>query len=176
MLLRSKYLLLIFCFTSILIAAQTSSFLLKPERALELSKAASSGSLAVVIDNEKYAYDGALVSAVKNYWKASSYRFMSRTEFYEGVKAGKLPKTNLYLYENEYGSGNFILTNSPSNETFFTKKDKSLANLEYSILNSGFDFKGKILDGYFDLMVKHFNFEIKYCGNESNFTKDNKKN
>jgi hypothetical protein len=138
----------------------------------------------VVIQNEKKENDAALTEAVKNFWKAGPYKFMSELEFTEKFKAGTLDKANLYLFNNistiyqpsrpkasatGYFTG-FFLTNSPVDLVNTVKIKKAPAFLYFS-QNALFDTKNKAIKGFYELMVKNFNHEVLYCQDAAHFKK-----
>jgi hypothetical protein len=178
---RRYYLLL--CLLPLLSFAQYASVALSEENAKKLGEASRSAMLYVVINNEKDPHDAALVNAVKNYWKQGSHKFMSRTEFLNLKLKNELPKglflyewfrdsyvdskldaSQLALYLSKVKTGCYYLAAGDQKEI----KTYSKGHTWDVYLSLKFDMGAtlnskKILDGYFDLMVKYFNNETGFC-------------
>jgi nitrate reductase NapAB chaperone NapD len=147
--------------TPFLWRAQTTSTYLNAKQALELTTVAKSGSLIVVIENEKGQLDAALIDAVKTNWKINGVKYMSLVEFTDKFKNNQLDKQNLYLY-NLMGSFNvgayargytlgiysgYYLTTDPVKLTSAKKLSKSPPYLYFSGNNIASD-KGFINKGF----------------------------
>ena len=181
------YYLIAFFTISVFSFAQYSSVALSEANAKKLGDLSKGATLFIVIKNEKSPADAALINAVKNYWKQGSYKFMARAEFIAKTLKYELPDNGLFLYEwvadlsldtkmdttlKAYAlsqkrtrcyslSSGFIKDDKPS-----SRKDKNPGHdisLKFDLAGSYADSKSKILDGYFDLMVKYFNNEVTFC-------------
>jgi hypothetical protein len=154
----------------------------KPSKAKELGAVSRSAILYVVIENEKRPNDAALVEAVKNYWSATPVKYMSLLEFTEKLKAGSLDKSNLYLYNNhsEYLKftqmvvcvsmySGYYLTNDPYQLVRSLKPRQAPGYLHFSSNNLE-DLRGEPIKGYYSLMMKNFDHDIRYCADEANYT------
>ncbi|MCE3227921.1 MAG: hypothetical protein K0S32_2472 [Bacteroidetes bacterium] len=121
---------------------------------------AKTDMLTVVIENEKNPEDAALVNAVKKYWKQGKYQFISQLEFTNRLRDKLIKKEDLYLYtlrgqykNKSYRMSPYMLVNNAG-------KRKKEFGFSFAIANGGYDLKGRVLDGYYDLMVKYFDHEI----------------
>lgn len=161
--------------------AQLPQVYLKPKQSLALGELSKSATLFVVIENEKKTDDAALVNAVKSQWNAGRVKYISLLEFTEKYKSNTLDNANLYLFDNidqvytpekriipltVYNG--FYLTNSPRELVNSAKPTKAPPYLFFSA-NTLKDKKGTPNNGFYALMVKNFNYDIKYCRNEQNF-------
>src|SRR6218665_1947604 len=165
--------------------AQYASVALSEENAKKLGEASKGAVLYVVINNEKDPHDAALINAVKSYWKQGRHKFMSRAEFLNLKLKNELPKglflyewfsdsyvdskldaTQLALFLSKVKTGCYFLSAGEQKEI----KTASKAKAWDVYLSLKFDLgptlgSKKILDGYFDLMVKYFNNETSFCQN-----------
>lgn len=167
--------------------AQTTATYLNVKQAEEFATVAKTGSLIVIIENEKGQWDAALIDAVKTNWKINGVKYMSLLEFSEKAKSNQLNKQNLYLYyatnafpTHAYGRGytlgmlnGYYLTNDPVKLMSSKKLSKAPPYLYFSAYNIASD-KGLINKGFFQLMIKNFNYEMEYCKTPSNFDKNKK--
>lgn len=177
---------LIFISTLVLCArvvfAQTTSTYLNAKQAAAFTSILKTAELCVVIENEKAPLDAALVEAVNNNWKTTKIKFMSLLEFNDKLRNNTLDTKNLYLYNTifvssyglSYYSG-YYLTNDPIKLRSTRKSAKAPPYLYFSIGTAVVDAKGNINKGYFNLMMKNFNYEINHCKDPSNFDKKKKK-
>lgn len=192
--------LVLLIFISSLTHAQYSSIALSETKAKKLGEISKKAVLHVVIGNEKDPSDAALLTAVKNYWKAGGYKVMGKAEFAKLKEQNELIADDLYLYEwlsdpnlingfdetalavllSQIKTGYFYLSaGSQEESTVKINGDKrkrwDLAiSLRFDLTSTIINTKDKILDGYFDLMVKYFDNEIKFCQSH-NSIKDVKK-
>jgi hypothetical protein len=153
-----------------------------------MGEGSKSATLHVIINNEKDPGDAAIVNAVKKYWNMGPYKFMSKAEFVDQKTNNKLPVGQFYLYEwlngyeymglnslqltemlNMTNTGYFHLSLTIPPEVSKNKKSESVPktsqslSLQFDLSSTMTSNKDKILDGYFDLMVKYFNNEIAFC-------------
>lgn len=180
--------------------AQYSSVALSEAKAKKLGEISKKAVLHVVINNEKDPSDAALLSAVKNYWKAGSYKVMGKAEFVKLKEQNELIEEDLYLYEwfpnssfidnmdqteaalllNYMKTGFFFLSAGSQEERTIKingdrrKKWDLAISLRFDLTSTIINTKDKILEGYFDLMMKYFNNEVTFCQN-FNSAKDVKK-
>lgn len=169
------------------VSSQTTGTYLSATQAQELANVAKTGSLVVIIENEKSQLDAALLDAVKANWKINGVKYMSLLEFNEKFKANQLGTQNLYLYnlmsgfnatiyQRGYTLGmhnGYYLTTDPIKLTSAKKLSKAPPYLYFSGGNIASD-KGFINKGFFQLMIKNFNYEIEYCKKADNFAKKKK--
>ena len=187
-----KILLFLFLTAKGLCFSQYASIELSQENAKILGEVSKKATLFVVINNEKDPKDAALVNAAKNYWKAGPYKFMSSKEFITIKNKNELSPTDLYLYE--WFDGYYTITPGQADLSAFLKINTGLFFLSYggskpltegksanNIVSLKFDLsstlansKDKVIDGYFDLMVKYFYNEVLFCQKQIIF-KDVKK-
>lgn len=196
---RSAQILLLLFVLSLQTSAQYCSVELSEENIKTLAESSKTATLFVVINNEKDPGDAALVNAVKNYWKIGPYKFMSKTEFVEQKMRGALSMNQFYLYEwytgynissnnalemtsflNQFNTGYFVLSLAVPYKPEKKSKIKSdrttdLLDLKFDLSSTIKSNKDKVLDGYFDLMVKYFSNEISFCQNNKIPLKDIKK-
>jgi len=164
------------------IFAQTTSTYLNAKQAQEFADLAKSAELYVVIENEKAPFDAALVEAVKSYWKITKIKYISTLEFLDKYKSSKLDPKNFYLYTvadvlgtqmySRYSLGlhsGYYLTNDPK-KMLSARKSSGAPPYLYFSANSLGDSKGNINKGFFQLMIKNFNYELEYCKNPENFS------
>lgn len=187
-------------FLSVLTHAQYSSVALTETKAKMLGEISKKAVLHVVIGNEKDPSDAALLNAVKNYWKTGSYKVMGKAEFAKLKEQNELVAGDLYLYEwlsdpsiingydetavavflSQIKTGFFYLSSGSQEESSIKingdkRKRWDLAiSLRFDLTSTIINTKDKILDGYFDLMVKYFDNEVKFC-QSLNSVKDVKK-
>ncbi len=178
--------LFLFSFTTVF--SQYASVELTEEHAKKIGDLSKTGTLYVVLNNEKEPFDAALLNAVKNNWKLGSFKLLSSTAFLNSKSKNELSETDLYLYEStsDYAiSGNSsaaVLANvlnkthtgvfyiSAGKEKDIEKKSSGLkysvkesAKIKFDLSSTLINTKEKVLDGYFDLMVKYFNNEVAFC-------------
>lgn len=194
---KSSYLAVILLIVLSRMQAQLPHAYLKNKQALALGAQARTAPLVVVIENEKNADDAALVSAVKEYWSAGTVKYMSDLEFSEKLKSGSLDPANLYLFNNfkkNYYTAlssvkimfnpskiasypafypGFYLTNDPARLLTSTKNKNAPPYLHFSA-NALYDKRREPIKGYYALMIKNFDHDIKYCQDEANFKKRKK--
>ncbi|MBL7920892.1 MAG: hypothetical protein JNJ40_11295 [Bacteroidia bacterium] len=180
--------LFLFLFSSSIVFSQYSSVSLTEESAKKIADLSKKGTLYVVINNEKEPYDAALLNAVKSNWKVGSYNLLSGTAFLNSKSKSELSENDLYLYESngDYSmnesSGNAVLANVlnkthtgvfyllAGNEKDVQKKSgglkystKESVKIKFDLSSTLTNTKEKVLDGYFDLMLKYFNNEVVFC-------------
>lgn len=181
------YPILLLIMVSHVLVAQYASVRLSEKEIQRVSANSKGASLFVVIDNEKDPSDAALVNAVKNYWKLGTYKFMPKLEYLDLVQKDALSSNSFYLHEfYEVSTGpatnaiiasaqlknvhtgiytlDFVLTKevNPKEKKPSIKKTETIA-FGFDVSNSVLVNKGKVLDGYFDLMLKYFANEIRFC-------------
>jgi hypothetical protein len=163
--------------------AQMPLLYMKAAKSASLGALGKTATLFVVIENEKKADGAALVNAVKKYWKVGSVKYMSLLEFTEKFKSSSFDKSQLFLFNNisndikPKGAASSIiytgyyLTNDPYALVNAFKPKHAPPYLFFSA-NSLYDSKNEPIDGYFDLMVKNFDHDVKFCMNADNFKKN----
>ncbi len=176
---------------------QYAAMALKKSDIKKYARCKENATLFVVITNEKNSGDAALVNAAKTYWKKGSIKFISRIEFINQISQKKLQVGHYYLYEWVYEGKNKALnyidvnTLLPApNSGYFALSliDPSLADtktesgpadrlsLFFSLGLVAGDQKGRVLESYYDLMVKYFDHEAGLLAKTSSKTKVKKKN
>lgn len=176
---------------------QYASMSLKKSEIKKYAHCKENATLFVVITNEKNSGDAALVNAAKTYWNKGSIKFISRIEFINQISQKKLQVGHYYLYEWVYEGKNKALnyidvnTLLPApNSGYFALSliDPSLADtktesgpadrlsLFFSLGLVAGDQKGRVLESYYDLMVKYFNHEAGLLSKTISKTKVKKKN
>jgi len=179
--------LLLFLFGWSALSAQYASIELSADNIKRIGDASKTATVFVVINNEKDPADAALVSAVKKYWKIGPYKFMAKAEFVDKKMKNELAFGQLYLYEwfsgfdivadnaiamtetlNQINTGYFQLSLAYPFEPL--KKSKATSEKKTELVDLRFDLsstmrsnKERVLDGYFDLMIKYYNNEVNYC-------------
>jgi hypothetical protein len=182
------YPLLFLILLSELACAQYSAVTLSEKNIRQIADNSKNAFLHVVIDNEKDLCDAALVSAVKSYWKLGTYKFISKTEYLDLKQKDGLLINTFYLHEFYESSSVSSSTNAliasallknvhtgvysldfiankevkPKEKKPPLIKTESLT-LNFDLSNSILFNKGKVLDGYYDLMLKYLNNEIQFC-------------
>ncbi len=183
------YPILLLILTSHFLVAQYASVKLSEKEIKQVSENSKGASLFVVIDNEKDPSDAALVNAVKNYWKLGTFKFISKVEYLDQVQKDILSPNSFYLHEfyedytapatnaiiasaqlKNVHSGVYALDLVLTKENNAKEKKPSEKKTEkisfgFDVSNSVLFTKGKVLDGYFDLMLKYFVHEIRFCQN-----------
>ena len=181
--------ILFLAFSAFALSAQYSAVGLSEKNINRMASGSKNALLYVVIDNEKDPSDAALVNAVKKYWKHGSFKYISKTEFYEQGQKDALLLNTFYLAESydEYNiqgtnsleissalkrfhSGVFslslIVAKEPNPKAKITDGKKTEAiRMKFDLRPSASNTKDKVIDGYFDLMIKYFNNEILFCQN-----------
>jgi hypothetical protein len=165
-------------------SAQYSSLAFKKSELKKIASCAKSPTLFVVITNEKNSGDAALVNAAKKFWKKGPVKFISRIEFINQIGQSKLQAGQFYLYEWVYegknkalkyidlntllpapNSGYFALSLIDPSLSTSNKAGSAVDRLSL-FFNMGLvasDQKGRVLDPYYDLMLKYFNNEIDFA-------------
>ncbi len=167
------------------VSAQLPSAYLKPSKSKQLGAISKTSTLFVVIENEKRPDDAALVEAVKKYWTIGPVKYLSLLEFTEKFRAGSLDKSNLYLYNNHNEAlalpgmltvssyQGFYLTNDPVRLYSSGGESKAPGYLFFSS-NYMYDQKGVPIKGFYSLMARNFDHDIRYCQDENNFKRSKK--
>lgn len=177
--------------------AQMPQLYLKPKQWQAFGTLAKTAPLVVVIENEKNDDDAALLVAVKNQWHSGPVSYMSELEFLEKFKSQSLDPKNLYLFNNyrqsyPYTGGvvvtmnpnkllnapafhkGYYLTNSP-NQLINSIKDSQAPAYLYFSRAALYDIKGIPNQGFYSLMIKNFDHEIKFCQDDASFKSKKKK-
>jgi hypothetical protein len=172
--------------------SQYSSVELTEESAKKIGELSKKSILYVVISNEKDPFDAALLSAVKNNWKIGTYKLLAKTAFLNSKSKNELSANDLYLYEsneNEQFVGNssaVVLANvlsknrtgvfylSEGSPKDIAKKNQEPVRIKFDMSSTLTNTKEKVIEGYFDLMIKYFNNELLFCQKPQGF-KDVKK-
>jgi len=142
--------------------SQITTLKFKEKQILKIASETSPDVLNVVIENEKHPDDAALVAAVKKYWKQGKYKFMPELEFKLMVKDSKFKKGDMYLFKSSdvaYANAGYYFSGRFSLSSDLTKK-KDVEYIGYTLPNDGYDSKGKVVEGYYNLMIKYFDHEL----------------
>jgi hypothetical protein len=184
---------LILVFFTTISLAQYSLVSIKQEQAIKLGIKSKTAVLNIVINNEKDPFDAALLSAIKAYWKIGEYKLISVAEFIKQRTDGTLSTESFYLYESKddflwnTDNNNLVLIDNwskirtgkfnfsgavPLNQKAL-KKNKNTKPID-EVIYLTFDMsstystnKETVIDGFYDLMIKYFNYEISFCQKES---------
>jgi hypothetical protein len=148
----------------------------------QLGELSRTASLVVVIENEKRPDDAALVDAVKKYWKVGPVKYMSQLEFNEKLKSNSVDESQLYLYNNgskgeflesvrHYPTvsmySGFYLTNNPRKLLSSLKARQAPGYLHFSS-NPMSDSRNNPNKGYYSLMIRNFDHDLRFCQDEAN--------
>ncbi len=161
--------------------AQLPSVYQKKSKSRQLGEQARTATLVVVIENEKNEGDAALVDAVKKNWHIGPVKYMSQLEFIDKFKNNNFDRNQLYLFHNHINYLNiptsvaplysgFYLCSDPVALLYSNSSTKKPAYLHFSA-NALFDRRYKASNGYFLLMIKNFDHDIRFCQDENNFSR-----
>jgi len=164
---------ILFLFTTITFA-QLPTFYLNKKVIKSFNTETKDATLYVVIENEKKPNDAALIDAVKSYWTLNKVKYMSLLEFKEKIKSNSFDNKNIYLFETYnnrssylYRPEGYYLTNKPV-ELLTAVKQKFIPFYLFFSGSALYDNRGGTLKGYYDLMIKNFNYDIRFCQDPAN--------
>lgn len=172
---------------SIVSSGQYASIAINETAIKRFAENSKGATLYAVIANEKDPADAALVNAVKAFWKAGDYKFISKTEYIDQGQKGTRKNDAFYLaewYDIDMGGGANTLAISSAVKnihsgvyTLSFKTDAAtdayqtdelrnkidVFKLEFDLSATLTNTKEKIIDSYFDLMIKYFDHEVAFC-------------
>lgn len=166
---------------SLLSFAQSSKLTIKPRQLADFITALSSSTLIVTIYYDDNPEELEMIEAVKKYWTATPIKFITIDEFKkEHADKWYKQKQYLYLVRETYNvqSGKI---DSRYAKYFISRATSGvqLSSIPYLEFKVPSKISGKMQEPYnyvfiYDLMMKHFAYEVQYLKDTKNYHKVSK--
>jgi hypothetical protein len=156
--------------------AQSSRITISPKRAPGFYNRIKNSLLIVPLNDTRTREDSALIRAVRTYWKACPYKFITETELVQIIKSKSRPTNYVYFVEETYQRFKHKRMDWAQTKCYISSEPDGVETISSPFMEFRLPVKTRnnevLYPDYsylYALIVRHFNQEVELMNDGANY-------